>query len=382
METNHEQKEAIEPLQMEQLKTLVEKEFEVEEALIEFGTITFYIKLHPNSKQAFLKLVKALEPTGYLPVLRKKDGRPFIKLIVKPKTKPSNPKINLALFLITILTTFVTGYMLSLPLAKQGLMENPLVGAAAFSAAIMAILGSHEMGHKLAANKHGIEATLPYFIPGPPPVFGVLGIGTFGAVIMQKSLPPNKDALFDVGASGPIIGFLVSVAMTIIGFSLSSYTLIPENSPTLPVPLLFLLMINLFPPPGSVPTPNPGEVVAISLHPIAFAGWVGMFVTMLNLLPAAMLDGGHIVRCFTSERTRIIFSALSIVFLIATGLLPMALFVLFMSMYRHPGPLDDVSKLSWGRKLLVVFLVFVFFSCLLLYGPVLDLVRLLMRLFG
>ncbi len=109
--------------------------------------------------------------------------------------KSSNILINWILLFATMATTFVTGYMIS----PEGI--NPLFGGATFTIAMLAVLGTHEMGHKITANKNGIDATFPYFIPGPPP------LGTFGAVIMQKSLPPNRDALFDVGADGPIFGF-------------------------------------------------------------------------------------------------------------------------------------------------------------------------------
>jgi membrane-associated protease RseP (regulator of RpoE activity) len=99
------------------------------------------------------------------------------------------------------------------------------------------------------------------------------------------------------------------------------------------------------------------------LHPVAFAGWVGMVVTMLNLLPAAMLDGGHVARSLVGEKTRSILTFLSILLLILVGFWPMAFFVLFISMYKHPGPLDDVSSLSASRKLLTIVLIVIFVLC-------------------
>jgi membrane-associated protease RseP (regulator of RpoE activity) len=361
----------------EWLNNLVEKEFQIEEALIEFEVPTFYVKLNENSKQAFLRLFRRLEPEGYIPILRRKNGRTALKITPKPKTKPSNPWINLALFIATILTTFATGYFISAPLAEEGLMQNPLLGAASFSAAILTILGAHEMGHKLAASKHKVEATFPYFIPAPPPIFGGLGIGTFGAVIMQKSLPPNRDALFDIGSFGPVIGFFVTIVITAVGIMLSyPVETLPKDAGSLPVIPLFTIIFRIL---VNWKLVTPGNHILI--HPVALAGWVGMLITMLNLLPAAMLDGGHIVRCFASERIRMAFSALSIVFLFMMDLWPMAFFVLLISMVRHPGPLDDVSSLSLGRKFFTVFLVLVFLSCILLYGPLLDLFLWLLKFF-
>ena len=345
---------------------------------MEFGTPTFYVKLQKNSKQVFLKLLKRLEPEGCLPLLRRKNGKTVLKITVKPETKPSNPMINLALFLATILTTFATGYVISLPLAEEGLMQDPFIGALAFSAAILAILGAHEMGHKLAASRHRVEATLPYFIPGPPPLLGWFGIGTFGAVIMQKSLPPNRDALYDIGVSGPIVGFFVTIIVTAIGI-LFSYPVeeLPSDAGFLPVIPLFVIIFRVLVSLGLFTLGN-----HVLIHPVALAGWVGMLVTMLNLLPAAMLDGGHIIRCFASEKLRIIFSTLSVGFLFVIGLWPMAFFVLLMSMFRHPGPLDDVSSLSLSRKIFAVFVLLVFLSCILLSGPLLELFLWLMRLSG
>jgi membrane-associated protease RseP (regulator of RpoE activity) len=263
--------------------------------------------------------------------------------------------INWLLFFATVGTTFLTGYILSLN------MINPLIGGAAFTVAIMAILGLHEMGHKLTANRNRIDATPPYFIPGPPPIGGFFGIGTFGAVIMQKSLPPNKDSLFDIGASGPIVSFLLATVATIIGLRLSTYGWVQKGSSTLPVPLLFQLIMPYFRPASATAPRSPGPQYerVIMLHPIAIAGWVGMFVTLLNLVPATMLDGGHVSRSLFNEKARTVLTVLSILYLVFVSL-PMAIFVLFLSMYKHPGPLDDVSRLSTSRKLLAIVLGIIF----------------------
>lgn len=357
--------------EFEKLKEAVAAHFQIEEALIEHGVPTFYLKQPQETKKPFLKLLKTLEPLGLMAVLRKTNGRIALRILRKPPTHPSNVLVNWILLLATIGTTFTTGYILS-----QG-FTNPLIGGATFTIAIMAVLGLHEIGHKLTANKEGIEATPPYFIPGPPPLGGFLGIGTFGAVIMQKSLPPNKDSLFDVGVSGPILGFIVSAIATIIGLPFSSYDWIPPDEPTLPALLFFRIALLFITPQGPIPDrPGPDHILAIRLHPVAFAGWVGLFITMLNLMPATMLDGGHVARSLFGEKARAVLTVLSIVFLAVVSW-PMAFFVMFMSMFKHPGPLDDVSELSRGRKLLVVVLVAIFilssFLFDLLYAAILFL---------
>jgi len=350
----------------ERITTLVSAEFQVEEALLEHNVPTYYLKQPQEAKQAFLRLLRNLESMNLIAILRRRDGRVVLKIISKPPIKRSNILINWLLFFATIGTTFITGYMLSEELT------DPLIGGATFTIAIMAVLGMHEMGHKLTADKKGIEATPPYFIPGPPPLGNYLLIGTFGAVIMQKSLPQNKDALFDIGASGPILGFVLASIATVIGLQFSPIKFSDELLPGLPVPLLFWLFSRFL---INVPE-HPGKYAYIILHPVAIAGWVGIIITMLNLMPAAMLDGGHVARSLFSEKARAVLTALSIISLFLVSP-PMAIFVLFMSMYKHPGPLDDVSGLSTSRKLLAIALVVMFVLSSFLHYLVFILLELL-----
>jgi len=331
----------------ERVTAIIVTEFQVEESMLEHGIPTYYLKQPQETKQPFLNLLKKLEEINFIAVLRKVDGRIVLKVIPKPATKKSNTLINLLLFFATIATTFITGYFLS-----EGL-TNPLIGGATFTVAIMAVIGTHEMGHKLTADKKGVKATLPYFIPGPPP------FGTFGAVIMQKDLPANKDSLFDVGSSGPIAGFIIACVVTLIGLTMAiPAEPPPEGYTILPTPLISILLGYLLQSFRLLPQPPPGQL--LFMHPVEFAGWVGMVVTMLNLLPVAMLDGGHVARSLAGEKVRAALSIASIALLVWEGFWAMAIFVLFLAMQRHPGPLDDVSSLSRGRKLLTLVLILIF----------------------
>jgi membrane-associated protease RseP (regulator of RpoE activity) len=239
--------------------------------------------------------------------------------------------------------------------AGLGDLQSPdIPRAVMFMGAIMAILGSHEMGHKLLADKHEVEATYPYFIPGPPP------IGTFGAVIQQKSLPPNRDALFDIGFTGPIMGFIVTAIIMVIGTPMCTLKYVKEvPAGTLPTMLLFEFFIRIFLNPSP---PPPGEHLLIMLHPVAFAAWVGMLVTMLNLVPTGMFDGGHVARSLVGRKAHQILSYLGIILLLIIWY-PMAIIALFFSMYRHPGPLDDISKVTTRRKLSALGLIAIFVLC-------------------
>ncbi len=333
--------------QFEQIRVMVEAEFEVEDSFVEHDAPTFYVKMREGSKEAFLRLTQRMEPLKLTPILRRRDKKVVLRVIPKPSTKPSRNTTNIALFFVTLGTVFFSGYFLS---------EGEIMGALTFTGAIMAILGSHEMGHKLLADKHAVEATYPYFIPGLPP------IGTFGAVIQQKSLPPNRDALFDIGFAGPATGFLISIIVTFIGVQLSTVTnVLPEGAGIIDVPILFQLITMFFPPSGT------GKY--IMLHPVAFAGWVGMIVTMLNLVPVGMFDGGHAARSLVGKKAHRILSYLGIVLFFFISF-PMAFLAIFFSFQQHPGPLDDVSEITKLRKIAALGLIAIFILCVVqIYSP-------------
>jgi len=207
------------------------------------------------------------------------------------------PRVGLALtlFLLTVLTTMAAGA------AFQG--SDPFREPAAiltgwpYSLSLLFILGTHEFGHFFASKKHRVVSTLPYFIPAPPMPFV---IGTFGAVIKMKSPITTKQALVDIGAAGPLVGFVSSIIVTIIGLRLSTVTAVPPQEPlTLGEPLAFKALSYL------VLGPLPAEY-SLNLHVVAFAGWLGFFVTSLNLLPIGQLDGGHIVYAAFGDMHRIV----------------------------------------------------------------------------
>jgi membrane-associated protease RseP (regulator of RpoE activity) len=335
----------------EKITQLVTSEFQVQDSFMDQGTPTYYLVWPQETKQAFLRLLKRLDEMELIAFLRKIDNRIVLTVVSKPTVKPSNPRTNLILLLATVATTFVTGYI---GFPATGI--NPFVSGAIFSAAILLVLGIHEMGHKLTANRKKMDATSPYFIPGPPP------LGTLGAVIMQKSLPRNRDALFDVGANGPLAGFIVAFAFSAIGLLLLIPSPTPPGTDTLTLmPTSWILLARAFAGLNLLPHAPPNGVLL--LHPITWAGWAGMVVTMLNLLPAAMLDGGHVARStIVGDKLRLIltFASVALLLLVGTEFVIMAFLIVFMAMFKHPGPLDDVSSLSRNRKLLTVVLVAVF----------------------
>jgi len=332
-------------LSYEQIHQMVASEFTVEEGFVEYDTPTFYVKQQPTLKQAFMRLYTHLAAKQLIPILRKRGDRVMLQVVSKPPVKPGNSLINVILLIATIGTTLFTGFLLS------GDAMDPLIGAVMFSIAIMSILGAHEMGHKLTANRHSIDATYPYFIPGLPP------IGTFGAVIQQKSLAPNRDALFDLGSSGPIIGFILAVVVSAIGIPMSTVRIVQEMPlGIIQPPILFDFLVNNL---LKFPAVSSSDILLIELHPVAYAGYIGMIVTMLNLMPVGQLDGGHVAHVLLEERARTIVAIVAIVSLLFVAW-PMALLAYFLSRVRHPDALDAVSPVSRSRRYASIALIVVF----------------------
>ena len=305
---------------------------------------SFYFVVYDYRREKFLQLVEDLDKIGYLPFIDEYGENYKINIVNKPESAESKVHLNIFLFLVTIVTTVSAGYILG----------GNIWEGITFSIALLAIIGSHETAHFFAARKHGVKATLPYFIPSIPP------IGTFGAAINVKSAIPDKNALFDLGVSGPIAGFIVTIPVLVIGILLSY--LAPMSSTTMqmfPSLLIYVPMALAFPA-----VPNWYGVI---LSPVAFAAWVGTIITMLNLMPVAVLDGGHISRSIFNAKIHHYVSIAGIVVTVFLGwyamALLMAVFILFMAK-THPGALDNVSKLSRNRKIIAVLTIAIFILCL------------------
>jgi hypothetical protein len=179
--SNSVNEQAFPQADFQKITQLVAAEFQIQEALMDQGTPAYYLVWPQETKQAFLRLLTQLEEMKLIAFLRKDGDRTVLTVVPKPPLKPNNPRTNLIFLLATVATTFFTGYI---GFPETGI--NPIVSGVIFSAAILLVLGIHEMGHKLTANKKKIHATSPYFIPGPPP------LGTLGALIMQKSATKQR----------------------------------------------------------------------------------------------------------------------------------------------------------------------------------------------
>jgi membrane-associated protease RseP (regulator of RpoE activity) len=366
--------------------------------------------INADTIAAYDQLADALSPHGITPLFRK-DGEKHVILLAPSFVMPGkSPRIwvNIVLFILTILSVMLTGVNLppeaipadgSFPFMY--LIQHIFTGWP-FALSMLGILFTHEMGHYIACRIYKVPATLPYFIPAP----FLSPLGTLGAFIMMRGIPKNKRILFDVGVAGPLAGLVVTVPVLFLGLWLSH--LGPINSPVagtsgfLEGNSLFYLFAKyvmygkLLPEPTSMgglsPVlywiryfltghPIPFGGIDVQLHSVALAGWAGLLVTALNLVPVGTLDGGHVAYGLFGERARKIFP-IAIGVLIALIFLPVLLtfsftafnmswllwvFILFWLGNVRTQPLDDITELDPKRRILGFIVLFIFF---LIFTPI------------
>jgi len=258
------------------------------------------------------------------------------------------PFLNLLLFLVTVLSTMLVGAGLS-GVAPTVLLERPvtILKGIPFSLSLMLILLSHEFSHYFASKRHGVKATLPYFIPFPNI------IGTLGAFIKMKSPIITRSALIDIGASGPIVGFIVSVVIAVIGLQMSEVVQVPKTAGTFHFgdSILFYYLYSLV--IGVVP---PGQDIV--LHPIAFAGWIGLFVTSINLMPVGQLDGGHITYALGGEGLHRKTSMAVFIILLFMGLTKLFIYADIMSVSVEIYDYADKYLWEWWAMWAVILSFF------------------------
>lgn len=258
------------------------------------------------------------------------------------------------LFLATLVTSTLAGAMMEGG-DPFGRWEDLALGIP-FAAALLLILGCHELGHFVYARRNDVEVSLPYFIPAPTL------IGTLGAFIRIRSPIPNRRALLEIGASGPIVGFLVALPVLAIGLSQSRVVVLTEMAGVpLGDSLLMKAMVALV-IPGLAPQDD------VLLSPLAFAGWIGLLVTMLNLLPIGQLDGGHVAYAVFGERHNrfapwIFVAFVPLGFLSVNWLIWGALVLLLMRTAKHPPIVENSAPMTRRDKLVASACLAIFVLC-------------------
>lgn len=311
-------------------------------------------------EECYDDLRRRYERRGFTPLVEAGDESraALIGLPIVFGMSKTRPVINLLLFIATIFTTLFAGAMYGAETMTEALQ---LWRGWPFAVSILLILGAHELGHYFAARHHHVPVTLPYFIPMPFSPFG-----TFGAFIRLQGPVNNRRALFDVGAAGPLAGLVFAVPILLFGLATSDFVSVTpgtvyEGNSVLYLAAKFIALGRLL----------PGDGVDVLLNQVAWAGWVGLFVTGLNLLPVGQLDGGHVAYALLGQKARllfwpVIFGLAIIVLLTWLNGSPALTWLLWIGLLMfvgrvHARPLEDISRLDPRRRVLAAFTLFIFF---------------------
>lgn len=346
-----------------------------------------------DSEKAYDQLARALEPLNLIPLFREAGEEQVILIVDRPPEPKLGPLwVNILLFLLTVFSVMFTGAQFAgtdpvdpFQLSLVGFLKYLWQGWP-FTVGLLSILVAHEFGHYLVGRAHGEKVTLPYFIPLPFSAFG-----TMGAFINMKQVPRNRKHLLDIGMAGPLIGFGVAVVVLFIGLSLSSlgpiatdlpegYSHFIEGNSLLYLGAKYLTFGKLLPQPPSyggvspllywvryffTGTPVPLGGLDVQIHSVAWAGWAGLFVTAINLIPAGQLDGGHILYVLFGKKTARRIYPVILVSLIALGFFWNGWWLwaglIFMFGRGYAEPLDQITKVDRKRKWLGALALLVFF---------------------
>jgi Zn-dependent protease len=367
LESGHEPRVLPEPEQPAPVREVMNVRIATEEA----GVQVFRAKLRESASGAFEKLKRAFSPKT-VPLLEEDEKLGAAILLLPNRVgeqrleRSVRPWLHWLLFALTLATTTWAGA------AHQGvnlLHEPQRFGAGLpYSFGLMAILGVHELGHYFMAWHHGIKVTPPFFIPVP------FALGTFGAFIQMRSPVENRRALFDVAVAGPLAGLVVAIPALLIG--LRSSAILPGAMAAGPdffggtsagSSLLFAMLAKV----SLGDAFEFGQVLRLS--PLAFAGWLGIFITALNLLPIGTLDGGHAARAMFGTRIGKVIGSVALLslFLLALfvwpGLMTWALLVFFLAATGTP-PLNDITPITPGRRW-IGYITFLILALILLPLP-------------
>ncbi len=344
--------------------SLVEGHFPIYESKVDANSITLYVNPKDRSTVSaeFSEIQKELRARGFIAAFDYTGGEYILLILRNPAQQTVKKKktlLNKVLLVLTFITTTIAGMVLWSGYDSSSgtwTLRTALMGAVTFAVPLMAILGIHELGHYFAAKRHGISASLPYFIPSIPP------FGTFGAFISLREPMPDRKTLVDIGAAGPMCGFLVTIPVALLGLYLTGQGGVVAGDITagaayVTIQPIYSLMTYFFP-----------SVDGLVMHPTAFAAWVGFFVTAINLLPVGQLDGGHIARGLFGDKAKYLgYAAFLVLFVCAMlydGWLIFALLVLLLGI-THPAPLNNMSKIDNKTKafgaitLLLILVTFV-----------------------
>jgi len=379
----------------EVLTRFVSRIFRIDDVTSEDPRKGFFLRfrgqlLSEDSAEAYDQLAEWLSPHHAMPIFRVEDGGQVIYLAPKqPEPKKEKVSTNIILFVLTVFSVMLAGAQPAGPVPNDPagqmlLLAKSILTGWPFALSLLGILVAHELGHYFMSRHHKTPASLPYFIPFP-----LSPLGTMGAAIIMRSIPKNKRVLFDIGIAGPIAGLVVAIPVLFFGLSLSTMGTIDPNPNSfiegnsllylfakyvtfgqlLPAPVEpqgFLYWLQYF----FTGRPIPFGGLDVFIHPVAFAGWAGILVTALNLIPVGTLDGGHIIYALLGEKARKAFPfiiALLIVLGISWSTWWLWAALLFWLGRVNAQPLDQITTLDPARRLIAYTMIIIF---VLVFMPV------------
>ncbi|NOK60683.1 MAG: site-2 protease family protein [Chloroflexi bacterium AL-W] len=335
------------------------------------GSLTLKGTLSGPAQNLYRTIRDRLEALGFTPFLRRRgDQDELVALPVVMARSPSRVVLPLVLFLLTVFSVLITGalYDYPNPITSDSqflpvlweIVSTPslLILGVPFAATLLGILGTHEMGHYIVGRLRKAPVSLPYFIPLPPGI----GIGTMGAVIVQREPMEDRRTILEVGIAGPLAGLVVAIPLLFYGLATSTVGSPPpggylqEGNSLIYLAAKWLVFGQILPSNG----------LDVQLNSIAWGAWIGLLVTMINLLPIGQLDGGHIAYALLGRRAEYLaygMIGLCVVFGIAFQTffwLIWAALSFFLIGPRHPAPLNDISQIGMAHKMLAVFGLIIF----------------------
>jgi membrane-associated protease RseP (regulator of RpoE activity) len=360
---------------------MLDYRFTIKDAYIDINGLPTFIVSDEPIKQKFQELLLDLGNHQLTAKIRRVADNLVVSVSPKPKLGKPHLRTNVILFLATIASVTYASYTLIYdvdPRLTSALFSgsNLLVQVTILAISILGIVGIHELGHVLANRHHKMDATLPYFVPAPPP----FPFGTFGAVISLRGPPGNRDQLFDLGFSGPIAGFLATIIVALFAYLTAPVMSEQQAQQLLQANLLSIsnwpnepLLLELITGMGLRNVPS-GHIMVLTQ--IAFAAEVGALITFLNILPVWQLDGGHIARAAFGDKGHKLIALLGFAVLFLAGYWGFALLLGFFMLisYRRGfallegvAPLDDVSPLSTSRKVLLAVALMMLVVCFFVF---------------
>jgi len=344
----------------------IEDAFVVEERRVRGNALGFHGRLLQPPDRALSLLEARLRPYGLTPFLRRDGDRVVLQVLPLGEARPpGRVTVNIVLFVLTCVSVLVAGAGFAgsptFDAFRTSISGTLFLSGIPFAATILTILTVHEFGHYFTARYYRTPVSLPYFIPAPPPLFPA---GTLGAIISMRSPARNRNSLFDIAAAGPLSGLAVALGAMLLGLAWSRVTPIPLAGYTVFGDSLLsrLLVVWKF---GPIP-----DGMMVFTHPVADAAWFGLLVTAINLFPVGQLDGGRIAYALFGRHHRVVGKVtVGLLLLAGTATAGVALMtggsvvsslhwfvwaglIYFLIGFNHSPPVDDVTPLSTGRRVL------------------------------